>query len=988
MGDPPAVPTADQDSYENRLGPLAEKRREALASMSSATRPGVDEQHSSTLSNDDVMDGGVYDDARKHEVRKDVGGDRHLSDDDAGGAPALPNPLDRLRNSADILGGLSTAAFGHKDNGFGQDEPDSPSEPIFSNPFGLPMVGGDDSENGDHDDDDSPAFAMGGAFGLPLASTELLPDADGGDKGTTEGAMFALPVINDQPAATEEATLEEGEMEDGEISDDGFEFTAEDALQDASIDAANGDGEESYDGEVEDENMGTDEMFNPGATQMARQTLPSAQLKRKRVVYDDLDSTATVGASARKRNKAKKKKLKKLLRQQQSQQQSADGNSQADIVDHEKGEFGSSVALPQELPLLKGGDANRYQQSGFKQRERSFVKAAAMTPCQYWAQGACTYGTACQFSHAAESVARPCRFFKSGSCHRGADCIWSHDLQIEPCIFHHLKKHIGGCKKGDACPFSHEPMTEQQLEVLRIEQKRYDDRIKALTEEKANGSESSSSSEDDSDADDDEPVRKELPLTGGLSSLNFPDVVGKHCVFYHLKQASGGCWKGANCKFSHDPISKDEKDRLAAMQSQHEQKIHGPSNMATDFQPKPFGAGVGGHVGQPHGVQRFQNQPRNFQPPQGDQRNAHAKPFVRPPYQPHHQGGPTGSPSGRSPNPPPRNMAQQQQPPPPPPQQQQQQQYPNQPTQQHSAQPPDFNQQIQNMQTSQFPMQQPLLPQMDPNLLQAASALLTAFAHPMQMQMGLQMPMGLGVQSLGAMSQLPLDPGLAGAPSVTPMDPRLGGGASGPDGPNPTSTPAQHASGLNPGDYASLLQSVPGAASLFESVFAPQQQLFPALANPGLDLAALLPVVQQQMLLQTQQQQQQQQQQHQQQNHQQQHQQQQQQQQVQQGQQHPHPHTQRKPYQQNFQNHPNQQYQQPYSHGPSQQGRGGFHGQQFRGGGGPPRGGPPPRPHAFDARRPGGGQPPQMHPQQQQQQPPQQMRNARGGGVGGRGQAR
>ncbi|KAI8587211.1 hypothetical protein BDZ88DRAFT_398913, partial [Geranomyces variabilis] len=128
--------------------------------------------------------------------------------------------------------------------------------------------------------------------------------------------------------------------------------------------------------------------------------------------------------------------------------------------------------VPSELPLLKGGDAKEYAEAGFKEREQEFEKTASRTPCQYWAQGHCKQGTACQYSHAAETVAaRPCRFFKSNSCHRGANCIWSHDLQAEPCIFHHLKQHIGGCRKGDACPFSHDPMTEKQLDTLRVEQK-------------------------------------------------------------------------------------------------------------------------------------------------------------------------------------------------------------------------------------------------------------------------------------------------------------------------------------------------------------------------------------------------------------------------------------------------------------------------------------------------------------------------------------
>lgn len=77
-------------------------------------------------------------------------------------------------------------------------------------------------------------------------------------------------------------------------------------------------------------------------------------------------------------------------------------------------------------------------------------------------------GAECRFSHDKEPQTAEivCRFLLRGDCERGAECKYSHDLKRVPCKFHHVAKR---CKLGEACPFGHGALTDEQREWVERE---------------------------------------------------------------------------------------------------------------------------------------------------------------------------------------------------------------------------------------------------------------------------------------------------------------------------------------------------------------------------------------------------------------------------------------------------------------------------------------------------------------------------------------
>eukprot|EP00041_Stephanoeca_diplocostata_P026441 m.713093 g.713093 ORF g.713093 m.713093 type:complete len:513 (+) comp22969_c0_seq7:259-1797(+) len=83
--------------------------------------------------------------------------------------------------------------------------------------------------------------------------------------------------------------------------------------------------------------------------------------------------------------------------------------------------------------------------------------------CIFWAKGSCQNGSKCMFSHDKEPDCGKvvCKYHISGSCMKGDACSYSHNLKLLPCRFFH--RSVRGCQHGllggDACKFSHDPLT-------------------------------------------------------------------------------------------------------------------------------------------------------------------------------------------------------------------------------------------------------------------------------------------------------------------------------------------------------------------------------------------------------------------------------------------------------------------------------------------------------------------------------------------------
>lgn len=72
-------------------------------------------------------------------------------------------------------------------------------------------------------------------------------------------------------------------------------------------------------------------------------------------------------------------------------------------------------------------------------------------------------GDDCPFSHDFVPQKRPelCKFYIMSFCERGATCIYYHGDW--PCKFFHVFK---SCSQGDACRFSHQPLTDETRPLL------------------------------------------------------------------------------------------------------------------------------------------------------------------------------------------------------------------------------------------------------------------------------------------------------------------------------------------------------------------------------------------------------------------------------------------------------------------------------------------------------------------------------------------
>lgn len=58
-----------------------------------------------------------------------------------------------------------------------------------------------------------------------------------------------------------------------------------------------------------------------------------------------------------------------------------------------------------------------------------------------------------------------CKYYVKAVCTRGNNCTFSHNLGKFPCKLFYLKKN---CRRRN-CPFSHAPITAQELEALKTE---------------------------------------------------------------------------------------------------------------------------------------------------------------------------------------------------------------------------------------------------------------------------------------------------------------------------------------------------------------------------------------------------------------------------------------------------------------------------------------------------------------------------------------
>jgi hypothetical protein len=88
--------------------------------------------------------------------------------------------------------------------------------------------------------------------------------------------------------------------------------------------------------------------------------------------------------------------------------------------------------------------------------------------CNYYVNGACHKDDQCTYSHDVQQVRKLelCKYFMTNNCFKGDDCLYSHDLKSSPCKFFHA---IGYCDKGEACKFSHNRLSEEQIKQF-IEQ--------------------------------------------------------------------------------------------------------------------------------------------------------------------------------------------------------------------------------------------------------------------------------------------------------------------------------------------------------------------------------------------------------------------------------------------------------------------------------------------------------------------------------------
>ncbi|KAF4651365.1 hypothetical protein FOL46_000354 [Perkinsus olseni] len=121
-----------------------------------------------------------------------------------------------------------------------------------------------------------------------------------------------------------------------------------------------------------------------------------------------------------------------------------------------------------------------------KEKKREWFQAlysndgAKAAPCRYYAQGRCTKGDACPYSHDDAAAAKlrkahhdalaaiPCKFHVvlGHGCREGDACRYSHQVERFPCVRQSITGHCGG--GPSQCPMLHYPVAVRQTEAFKI----------------------------------------------------------------------------------------------------------------------------------------------------------------------------------------------------------------------------------------------------------------------------------------------------------------------------------------------------------------------------------------------------------------------------------------------------------------------------------------------------------------------------------------
>ncbi|KAF4749171.1 hypothetical protein FOZ62_000677 [Perkinsus olseni] len=121
-----------------------------------------------------------------------------------------------------------------------------------------------------------------------------------------------------------------------------------------------------------------------------------------------------------------------------------------------------------------------------QERKREWFQAlysndgAKAAPCRYYAQGRCTKGDACPYSHDDAAAAKlrkahhdalaaiPCKFHVvlGHGCREGDACRYSHQVERFPCVRQSITGHCGG--GASQCPMLHYPVAVRQTEAFKM----------------------------------------------------------------------------------------------------------------------------------------------------------------------------------------------------------------------------------------------------------------------------------------------------------------------------------------------------------------------------------------------------------------------------------------------------------------------------------------------------------------------------------------
>lgn len=91
-------------------------------------------------------------------------------------------------------------------------------------------------------------------------------------------------------------------------------------------------------------------------------------------------------------------------------------------------------------------------------------------PCRFFNRDdGCKKGDACEFSHevVVKKYVPTCRFFAKGACNKGDACEFRHVVKKtqKTCSFFAA----GSCKKGDNCDFKHVKPAETSIDVTQMD---------------------------------------------------------------------------------------------------------------------------------------------------------------------------------------------------------------------------------------------------------------------------------------------------------------------------------------------------------------------------------------------------------------------------------------------------------------------------------------------------------------------------------------